>query len=63
MRALVLLFLLVAVGFFLWRYVLRARVKRLAGKWGGRVVVTASLAAGLVLSLFAVLALSTWRIF
>lgn len=63
MKHIVLLFVVIAVCFFAWRYVMKARERGITRKWGGRAAVSFFVAVATVLSLFAVLTLTSWRFF
>ena len=53
MKHIVLLFVVIAVCFFAWRYVMKARERGITRKWGSRAAVSFFVAVATVLSLFA----------
>lgn len=63
MRQMVFLFILVAAAFFAWRYLMARREKRVATKWGWRAGVAIAVGLFSVGGLFAVLSLTSWRLF
>jgi hypothetical protein len=63
MKHMVFLFLLMAGGFFGWRYLMKLDEKRLVGKWGWRAVLAVTFGAIGVVGLFAVLTINSWKFF
>lgn len=63
MKHMALLLPLIAVSWFSFRYVMKARERGITRKWGGRAAVSVFVALATVLSLFAVLTLTSWRFF
>lgn len=63
MKQIMPLLALIATGWFAWRYLMKARERGITRKWGGRAAVSIFMATVTVLVLFAVLTLSSWRVF
>ena len=63
MKAIVLLLLIFASGFFGWRYLMGRKERRVTSTWGRRAVAAGFFAVATVAALFAVSTLTTWRMF
>ena len=63
MKALVVMFLLSVVLIFAWRHVLNPYQRIVSSRWGRRVLWAAMVAGTVVLGLFSVLSLTSWRLF
>jgi hypothetical protein len=63
MRALLLALAVLAAAFFIYRYHLSGRDRRLTHRWGARVLVSLAVAALVLIASFVLSASTTWRFF